>query len=81
MIDRPFLSVAELADLIGVSRRTIYNLCWRKEIPFVKIGNTVRIHRDVVRLLAERGSRHPDANAHGQREASPHRWQDQELLS
>lgn len=64
-IERPFLSVAELAALLGVSTRTVYKLCWGKEIPYIKVGSSVRIHRDVVQAVLARGTRHPDADARG----------------
>lgn len=55
-IERPFLTVNELATLLGVSTRTVYNLCWQNKIPYIKVGTHVRIHRDVVSTLVRGGT-------------------------
>lgn len=53
MIDRPFLTVAEMAALLGVDKKTVQRNIKSKRIPIVKIGRSVRIHRDVIKLLTK----------------------------
>jgi excisionase family DNA binding protein len=38
-----FLSVAQAASIVGLSQKTIRNLMERGEIPYVRIGNSIRI--------------------------------------
>lgn len=44
MSDR-LLTVAEVADYLRVKPRTVYQWVWRRRIPFVKAGATVRFRR------------------------------------
>jgi|SanBayMetagenome_1026888.scaffolds.fasta_scaffold71963_2 excisionase family DNA binding protein len=53
VIDRPFLTVTEMAALLGVAKKTIERAIRAKRIPYVKIGRSVRIHRDVVKILTK----------------------------
>ena len=46
--DRLF-NVREIADHLGVSRRTIFNMKKERMIPYLKIGKTVRF--DPVKVL------------------------------
>jgi len=55
-IDLPvILTVDELADLLRVNRKTVYEAVRRREIPGVRrIGTTLRVHRDtVLRWISE----------------------------
>lgn len=45
MIDKQFYSVAEVADVFGVSKWTIYSLIKKGELPAVRIGQQFRISR------------------------------------
>lgn len=56
-MERHFLSVKEVAGLLGVNPRTVYNMCWGKEIPHIMVGANIRIHKDAVKLLVEEGAR------------------------
>jgi len=38
-INKPVLNLEEVAILTGLSESTIYKYCFRKEIPYFKIGN------------------------------------------
>ena len=40
------LTIEEAADLIRVSKNTVYNLCKSGEIPSVKKGRRILIYRD-----------------------------------
>ena len=42
---RPYLSVRELADYLGVSRHTAYALVRRGAVPSVRVGGQYRIPR------------------------------------
>jgi excisionase family DNA binding protein len=39
------LTVPEVADYLRVKPRTVYQWVWRRRIPFVKAGATVRFRR------------------------------------
>lgn len=57
VIDRPFLTITELATLLGVAKKTIERALRAKRIPYVKIGRSVRIHRDVIKVLTEQAQK------------------------
>ena len=40
------LTIEEAADLIRVSKNTVYNLCKSGEIPSIKKGRRILIYRD-----------------------------------
>ncbi|MHA0855894.1 helix-turn-helix domain-containing protein [Paenibacillus sp. CMAA1364] len=42
------LSVAETAQLIGVSTATIYTMARQNEIPHVKVRGRILFHRDMI---------------------------------
>jgi len=51
---RPFLSVAETAALLGVSRSTTYRLLRDGRIPSIRVGGQLRIPRRTLAIrLAE----------------------------
>jgi excisionase family DNA binding protein len=47
-MDKTFLTVAELADLLSVNRNTVYRLVERGDIPCHHIGRAKRFSRDDV---------------------------------
>ncbi len=55
------LTVEEVAELLRVDRKTVYELIRRGELPGVRrIGRTIRVHREtVLRWLAEGQGRAP----------------------
>jgi excisionase family DNA binding protein len=56
------LKVAEVAKHLGVCNATVYRLCERAELPFVWIGNSMRIRPDDLRAFLDRqtvGRREP----------------------
>ncbi len=51
---RPLLSVRQAAELLGVSRASVYKLVERGELPCVRISNAIRVRLlDLERWLAE----------------------------
>lgn len=48
-----FLSAKETADLLGVSRYTVYRMIERGELPAHKIGRLVRIPQTGINALLE----------------------------
>ena len=42
------ITISELAELLNVTTRTIYNMVYKNEIPFIKIGGTYRFDADEV---------------------------------
>jgi excisionase family DNA binding protein len=40
-----YLSPRETADLLGVSRQTVYRLCNRGVLPSVRVGGQIRVPR------------------------------------
>jgi len=57
-LDRPAVSPAEAADLLGVTRATIYNLIDRGELRRFKVGRCTRIPTGDILALVGGG---PDA--------------------
>jgi excisionase family DNA binding protein len=44
-IAQPFLlSVPDAAIQLGVCRATVYNLIYRRQIPYLKVGSTIRFN-------------------------------------
>jgi excisionase family DNA binding protein len=53
-MDKTFLTVAELADLLSVNRNTVYRLVERGDIPCHQIGRAKRFSRDDVNAFLSR---------------------------
>lgn len=49
---RALMTIDEAADFLRISRRQVYNLIDRRELPVVRVGSRIRI--DIERWLAER---------------------------
>ncbi|AWT25338.1 MULTISPECIES: helix-turn-helix domain-containing protein [Corynebacterium] len=43
-----FLTVAEVADLMRVSKMTVYRLVHAGELPAVRVGRSFRVHEQAV---------------------------------
>ena len=53
---KPMMTGAEVAELLRVSRATIYRLAAPGELPAQKVGNAWRFPRDAIKELAVRTS-------------------------
>ncbi|RDV30955.1 helix-turn-helix domain-containing protein [Lysinibacillus capsici] len=51
------LSVEELAELIGVSKTTIYTMVRQDEIPHKKVRNRILFHRPTVEIWLGGGNK------------------------
>jgi excisionase family DNA binding protein len=48
------LNVREAAQYLGTTAKTLYTKVWRREIPFVKLGRSLRFDiRELDRLIEE----------------------------
>lgn len=50
-----FMTVAEVADLMRVSRMTVYRMIQRGEMPAIRVGKSFRVPEAAVRQLIEAG--------------------------
>lgn len=62
------LSVAEAANMLGVSRRSLYNYCASGDFPCVRIGKRILIRRTDLEFLHDKGMgtpvrNHPEAHS------------------
>ena len=55
MAEETFLTVAEVATKLRVSKMTVYRLVWDGQLPAVKIGRSVRIWRTSLEKLVRAG--------------------------
>jgi excisionase family DNA binding protein len=53
-MDKELLTPQDVADLFGVSKRTVQLWIKKGELPVIKIGRTVRIKRDELLTLPRR---------------------------
>ena len=44
-----FLTVAEVADIMRVSKMTVYRLVHAGELPAVRVGRSIRVHASAVK--------------------------------
>lgn len=44
-----YLSVQELAEMLGISPETVYGWTSQKRIPYIKVGRLVRFDQDEVK--------------------------------
>jgi excisionase family DNA binding protein len=42
------MNVKQLAEFLGISRRTIYNLVANNKIPYRRAGDTLLFHKDEI---------------------------------
>jgi excisionase family DNA binding protein len=52
LVNKYFLSPKELADYFGVSLKTIYRRIEKREIPFYKIGGSIRLKKEDIEKYA-----------------------------
>ncbi|MBV7282544.1 Helix-turn-helix domain protein [Corynebacterium ciconiae DSM 44920] len=48
-----FLTVAEVADIMRVSKMTVYRLIHSSELPAVRVGRSFRVHEKAVNEYLE----------------------------
>ena len=48
-----FLTVAEVASMMRVSKMTVYRLVHNGELPAVRVGRSFRVHANAVHKLLE----------------------------
>lgn len=63
MIDRPFLRVADVAPLLGVTSGRVYQLIAAGEIPAVRVGRSLRVPRAALDAWVERCTAEARRNA------------------
>ena len=54
---KKYMRVAEMAELTGLSKRTLYCLCSRGELTFTRVGKFTMIHTDSMMKYIETHSR------------------------
>jgi excisionase family DNA binding protein len=57
-----FLTVAEVATVMRVSKMTIYRLVWRGELENIRVGRSVRVPEEAVRQYLQDASVPPTGN-------------------
>lgn len=56
-MERPFLSVQDVANLLGLTKNRVYQLIAQREIPFARVGGTIRIPAEAwERWLSEKNA-------------------------
>ena len=51
------LTVDEVAEILRVSKMTVYRLAEKRELPSVKVGRSIRIVEDGLDMYLRRGDR------------------------
>ena len=49
------LSVAEFAEAVGLSPKTIRQWVWMRRVPYVRVGRAIRFRRETVEEILRRG--------------------------
>jgi len=55
--DLQCLRVGDVARLLRVSRRTVYRMIGRRQLPVIHVGRAVRVPESAVRALVSRAPR------------------------
>ena len=50
------LSVAEFAEAVGLSPKTIRQWVWMRRVPFVRVGRAIRFRPETVNEIIDRGT-------------------------
>lgn len=56
------LTVLEIAELLNVTKTTIYNMIYKNEIPFIRIGGSYRFNADEVIEYFKKGGKNRETN-------------------
>ncbi len=62
--EQPFLTVAEVAEMLKLNQQTVRNWIDQGSLPAVKVGRRVRIKRGDLDRLVEQGYRSAGSPAH-----------------
>ena len=54
------MNIKEAARFLGTTDKTLYTRIWRREIPFIKIGRSVRFDIRDLEVLIERSRVHAE---------------------
>lgn len=54
------LNIKEAARFLGTTDKTLYSKIWRREIPFIKLGRSVRFDVRDLEALIERSRVRPE---------------------
>ena len=76
---RSFQSTSEVADLLGVSNRTVLNLIGRGELKAVKVGRQWRIAGECLQVFLGNGTAHVESKATGSH--APHHGAELSLVA
>jgi excisionase family DNA binding protein len=52
-LNKPLIDINELSLRLHVAKGTLYNWCYLRRIPFVKLGRCLRFNPDEVDLIAQ----------------------------
>ena len=52
-MEKQFLTITELSELIKVKKSTIYDFVYRKKIPYTKVGNQLRFDTGLINAWLE----------------------------
>lgn len=53
---RKLLTVAEFADALGLSPKTVRQWTWMRRVPYVRVGRAIRFRQETVEEILSRGS-------------------------
>lgn len=53
---RGLLTIEQFAEALGLSPKTIRQRVWRRQVPFVRIGRSIRFRPETVDEIVNRGS-------------------------
>lgn len=54
-LEQQLYSLAETAELLGVSRKTLYNYRRDNKIKTVQMGRQVKVHKDEIQRITKEG--------------------------
>lgn len=52
---KQLLTVKQVAELTGWSQSTVRQKVWRRQLPYVKLGGSIRFEHDVILSLIDKG--------------------------
>jgi excisionase family DNA binding protein len=49
-MENKFLTITELSEYINTKKTTIYDMVYRKRIPYIKIGKLLRFNKETIEI-------------------------------